>query len=163
MSARVQEYDGGGPVIAPDLPAGHPPFPDDLRHIERMWLETKGMTRRYLDAIGPCPACTPLYLLTSLARISPDDETGQFSFHPDGQPAVITPLFGECEGTDPMLMITCGTLHDLVAWHPAHGWVYTYGESATLGCSKIGSPIVAHRSVLEWFRSGCEGIVLLRA
>ena len=130
-----------------------------------MWLETRPMSRVYLDAIKPGwrkDRITPLILLTALARILPDDDDGSFSFHPDGQPAVITPVKGLPESPYPGLEITFGDIHDLVAWHPAHDWVYTYQGSATLGCSYPGIPTVAHKSPLEWFRAGCEGVAVLR-
>lgn len=123
------------------------------------------MNRRYLEAISPDWRTNhkiPVILLTALARIRPNDDDGSFLFHPEGQPAVITPVFGPEESTSPRLTVTAGALTDLVAWHPAHDWAYAYCGSATLGCVGVGQPIVAHRSVLEWFRAECEGIVVLR-
>lgn len=117
------------------------------------WVAAKPVTRPYLSAIGTYPGLAPFTIL-SLSLVELDEETGLFEIDKRGRPVVLTPIR---EGD-----IWYGDIVDLVAWHPKFSGAYTYHGSTTLGCAPASGPITAHRSVLEWFRAGCEGVVILR-
>lgn len=112
------------------------------------------ITKRYLSAIGVYPPLAPLMLL-SLARIRIDP--GGFIITKDGQPAIITPIRGQAPHDEPDAYLY-GDTCDLVAWHPSHDWCPTLFGAGTIGTHGR----VAHASVLEWFRAGCEGFAILR-
>jgi hypothetical protein len=62
-----------------------------------------------------------------------------------------------------------GPIVDLVSWHPAEPerFALRVGAAEWLGCIEpqyLGAgPVPVHRSVLDWLRAGCVGLVLLSA
>jgi hypothetical protein len=90
---------------------------------------------------------------------------------PDGVPAIITPVRVDTpltpESTNPRPYVRGGPIVDLVAWHPAQpeSWALRRGVAEWIGCIEPQyldpDPVRVHRSVLEWLRAGCSGLVLL--
>lgn len=71
------------------------------------------------------------------------------------------------ESTCPAAAVHFGEVVDLVAWHPHHPARVALRRGAAAWLGSIApqyfdpEPVPIHRGVLQWFRSGCHGLVLL--
>jgi hypothetical protein len=72
--------------------------------------------------------------------------------------------------SDPWGHVRAGELIDLLAWDPSErGWALRVGAADCLGCTEIQDypdliepgPTRLWRTVLDWFRADCIGLVIL--
>ena len=96
---------------------------------------------------------------------------GLYSPAPGGPIAIITPVRVYTSVTPEARAARAyahwGPIVDLVAWHPAEPerFALRIGSAEWLGCIEPQyldpDPVPIHRSVLDWLRAGCVGLVLL--
>jgi len=92
---------------------------------------------------------------------------------PGGKLAYCTPIRVDpfrplsLETPAPASAVRAGEIVDLILWHPdAPGrWALRAGSAEYLGLIEPQycgpEPVAIHRSVLGWFRAGCDGLVIL--
>jgi hypothetical protein len=109
--------------------------------------------------------------LVGVARISHLADTGCYERDPTGGWAFVTPVMVDYPDTpetpDPVGFSRYGNLIDLVAWDPRNPrqWTLRVGNATWLGCIPPQyldpEPVRIWRSVLNWLRAGCTGMVPL--
>jgi len=114
------------------------------------------------DEIGRFRMCGIARVAVQGALYQPDEEGGV---------AIVTPVRVEHpvspEARRPAIFARWGPIVDLVAWHPSEPlrWALRTGAAEWLGCIEpqclAPEPVRVHRSVLDWLRAGCSGIVPL--
>src|SRR5689334_17061770 len=130
---------------------------------------TRADFRELLDA-GVAPDDADAWQMTGIARVSHCIDSNRFEFDGSGGLAFISPILTEflwtIESRRPERFVRLGTMIDLVAWDPASAEVWLRcGAAEVLGlvppqyCEP--PPIYIRRSVLNWFRSNCTGLVTL--
>jgi hypothetical protein len=97
----------------------------------------------------------------------------RFEPHPCGKLAYCTPVLVDpfrplsLETPTPASVVRVGDLIDIVYWHPevSRRWALRIGTAECLGLIEPQfcepRPVAIHRSVLNWFRHGCDGLVIL--
>jgi hypothetical protein len=126
---------------------------------------------RELTAFGVWPADIELWQLVGLARVSRVTDAELYEPDPDGALAYVTPvLVQDASGPEsqrPETFVRVGNIVDLVAWDPEKPlqWRRRCGLADWLGLvpPRYLDPdaVPVRRSVLNWFRAGCTGIVVL--
>ena len=114
------------------------------------------------DDIGRFRMCGIARVLVRDGLYQPDEEGGV---------AIVTPVRVERpytpEARRPGIWARWGPIVDLVAWHPSEPlrWALRVGSAEWIGCIEPQyldpEPVRVHRSVFDWLRAGCSGLVPL--
>jgi hypothetical protein len=126
--------------------------------------------RDWLIKLGVSPGYVARLMRSARIRLL---DGGLFKFDPNGAHVVITPVridpdgFDDIETADPHGAVNHGDTVDLVAWNPAapEYWALRTGAARVLG--QVGPqlmlppPVLIVRTIIGWFRIGCQGLVLL--
>lgn len=114
-----------------------------------------------------------IYQMVGVGRISITD--GSYCPDPDGEVAFITPVRLQHpdtpQSTMPWWFVRAGSLIDLLAWDPAAPdyWALRADAASWLGSAAVQDypeliepgPTRVWRTPWNWFRSDCDGLVLL--
>jgi len=146
-------------AVVIDLRAEHRACSAALTEEDRGRLADLGIAA---DDIGRFRMC-------GIARVAV--QGGLYQLDEESGVAIITPVRVERpvspEARRPAIWARWGPIVDLVAWHPKEPlrWALRVGSAEWLGCIEPQyldpEPVHIHRSVLDWLRAGCSGLVPL--
>ena len=123
-----------------------------------------------LEEFGVPAAAVEIFQLVGIARISRIVDIGLYEPDPSGALAFITPALVESPTTPESQSpgaFALGNIVDLVAWDPQapRDWALRALQAEWLGCVPSQyldpEPVPVWRTVLNWFRAGCTGLVVL--
>jgi len=126
---------------------------------------------RELEQYGVWPAEVEIHQMIGLARVKLSRDGALYEPDDAGKWAYITPALVHHpltpESKNPSVSVRYGNLVDLVAWDPVTpgSWALRADNADWLGCVLpqylAPPPVAIRRSIINWFKAGCTGLVVL--
>jgi hypothetical protein len=146
---------------AADLEGLHRAAVGNLKNEDAQELVDQLLIPWFLVMIHQMVGVLPVRLDKSGWLWDPDPESGELAY--------ITPVRVDRADTvlspEPWGAPRCGSLVDLIAWHPSHPrrWAMLTAASLWLGCVPWAEPFPAliRATPLSWLQADCDGLVLL--